>query len=52
MDKHNFTFTFSFTVSRDMAEDILDCCILLFAVLGMELGVDYVGGFVLDEVKE
>jgi len=50
--KHNFTFSFTLTVSRKTAEDILDCVILLFAILGLELGTDYVAGFVLDEVKE
>jgi hypothetical protein len=49
MDKHNFTFTFTLTITRKTAEDILDLIILLFALVGLELGNDYVVGFTLDK---
>lgn len=45
MKKQTFTFTFTATITRKSAEKLLDIIIVIFQLAGLELGVDFVGGF-------
>lgn len=46
--KQYFTFTFTAKVSRKTAEKLLDSIISLFQLVGLELSVDFTGGFNID----
>ena len=48
MRKQSFTFTFTIKVNRKTADKILDAFMMVLDLLGLELGIDFTGGFNLE----
>lgn len=46
--RKQFVFTFTIKVNRKTADKILDAFLMVLDLLGLELGVDFTGGFNLE----